>query len=154
MGKKSLSYHPQTGSPQACNTEEGSQFLLKGLPSPRFILGDGYPKLCHLHRWSTTSACLRKPLQVAVRGSETQRRPLRLTATTPRPAPLEPQTVPLAAGTELIEAQAPGRRLGPASPNIFPFTLRLRRGPGREGRLSHLAPPMARHRWERRLTQK
>lgn len=38
----------------------------------------------------------------------------------PAPPPSEPQTVPLAAGTELIEAQAPGRRLGPANPKPSP----------------------------------
>lgn len=38
----------------------------------------------------------------------------------PAPPPLVPQMVPLAAGTELIEAQAPGRRLGPASPKHSP----------------------------------
>lgn len=45
-------------------------------------------------------------------------------ATAPHPAPLEPQTVPLAARTELIEAEAPGRRLGPNNPNYLPLSPR------------------------------
>lgn len=45
-------------------------------------------------------------------------------ATTPHPAPLEPQRVPEAARTELIEAEAPGRRLGPNNPNYLPLSPR------------------------------
>lgn len=47
-----------------------------------------------------------------------------MAATSPHPAPLEPQMVLLAARTELIEAEAPGRRLGPNNPNYLPLSPR------------------------------